>query len=54
MVKEKMQTGVKGTCSQMFEKGLMGKFRLLLGTPINSEEREKMIGFICNLEQLQI
>lgn len=44
----------QGYDSQSFGKRLTGKFLLLLGIDIISTEREKMIGFIYNLEQLQV
>ena len=43
----------QGYDSQIFVKRHIGKFLLLLGITIISTEREKMIGFIYNLEQLQ-
>ena len=44
----------QGYDSQSFGKRLTGKFLLLLGIDIISTEREKMIGFTYNLEQLQV
>lgn len=54
MVKEKFQAGVQNTGSKIFVKILIGKFLLLLGIPVDSMEGKKMIGFIFNLERLQI
>ena len=44
----------QGYDSQIFVKRHIGKLLLLLGITIISTEREKMIGFIYNLEQLQV
>lgn len=44
----------QGYGSQSFGKRLTGKFMFLLGIGIISTERKKMIGFIYNLEQLQV
>lgn len=54
VVTEKFQTRVKDIGSKIFVKILMGKFLLLLGLPINSMERKKMVSFIFNLERLQM